>query len=274
MTKKLLSVFIVLFTVIVIHGNVKADDFTDAMLDAKANLQTALNKTDKSEALKVRGQFERILQLKQEEWLVNYYIALCDYIIAISEMSGGSELTDEAKKNLQSYTESGLETIDNVIRKKSDFSDAYVLKKFLNFNRWSYEQQKMNDIIDADLQIDAKAREYGENNPRYYLVNGIAAYWTPAAFGGGTGKAIDLLDKSDNLFNTTKPQNELYPEWGHDWAVGYKVLSLLKREDDGDMEKAKQLLDEGIKKFPDSGFLSYYVKGEYDKTNGSTNNSK
>lgn len=273
--KNPIKFLIILITVLVIHVNtVKADDFTDAMLDAKENLQTALNKTDKSEALKVRGQFERILQLKQDEWLVNYYIAFCDYIIAISEMSGGSELTEEAKKNLQSYTESGLETIDNVIQKKNDFSDAYVLKKFLNFNRWSYEQQKMNDIIDADLQLDAKAKEYGENNPRYYLVNGIAAYWTPAAFGGGTGKAIDLLDKSDNLFNTTKPLNELYPDWGQDWAIGYKVLALLKRDDDGDVEKAKQLLDEGIKKFPDSGFLSYYAKGEYDKSINSTNNSK
>jgi hypothetical protein len=31
------------------------------------------------------------------------------------------------------------------------------------------------------------------------------------------------------------------------------------------MTKAKTLLDEGIKEFPDSGFLSYFVKEEYKK---------
>lgn len=264
--KRFFLVFVFCFTTLVIYGNkeVKADDFTDAMLDAKANLVTAMNKMDKSEVVKTRNQFERILQLKKDEWLVNYYIGLCDYMIGVSEMSAGTP-DESVMESLKKYNESGLDVIEGVIQNKSDFADAYILKIFLNFTRWTYEQEKMNDIIDVYMSTDAKAKQYGENNPRYSLVKGINAYWTPEAFGGGVDNAIEFLDRSDELFNNTKPENELYPEWGHDWAIGYKVLSLIKRDDEGDRDKAQLILNDGMTKYPNSGFLSYYVKSELDK---------
>lgn len=263
--KKLLLTFVFCFTTLVIYSNkAKADDFSDAMLDAKANLVTAMNKMDKSEIVKARNQFERILQLKKDEWLVNYYVALCDYMIGVSEMSAGTP-DEKVIENLKKYNESGLDIIDKVIQSKSDFADAYILKIFLNFTRWTYEQEKMNDILDVHTQTDYKAAQYGEKNPRYLLVQGISAYWTPEAFGGGVNNAVEFLDKSDELFLTTKPENEFYPEWGHDWAIGYKILTLIKRNDEGDRDKAQQILNDGMQKYPDSGFLSYYVKSELEK---------
>ena len=256
---------LLIVAVLVIYSNsAKADDFSDAMSDAKTELAMAMNKMDKSELLKTRGQFERILQLKKDEWLVNYYVALCDYMLGVSELSAGKP-DESVMKNLQKYTESGLEIIDRVIQNKSDFADAYILKMFLNFSRWTYEQDKMNDIISVDQQTDPKAKQYGEKNPRYYLLRGISAYWTPDAFGGGADKALELLGKSSDLFTTTKSENELYPDWGHDWAIGYEVLSYIKRGDDGDMDQAKKTLDEGMKSYPESGFLMSYIKEEYEK---------
>ena len=260
--KKLLVGVVCTLLLVIYSGNVKADEFSDAMLDAKADLKEAMNTADKSQIVKVRGQFERILQLQKDVWLVNYYIALCDYMIGVSEMVSQEP---GAVGKMKEYNEAGLERINDVISQKSDFSDAYVLKMFLNFSRWTYEQEQMNDIIDVDMQTDPKAKQYDENNPRYYLVKGIAAYWTPAAFGGGEDKAIELLDKSDVLFETTKPANEIYPDWGHEWAIGYNVLTLIKRGEDGDMDKAKQILDDGMKTYPDSGFLKGYIQEEYNK---------
>lgn len=263
--KNLFLFVTVLFTVLVIHSNsLKADDFSDAMIDAKSNLTSAMNKMDKSEVIKVRGQFERILQLKKDEWLVNYYVALCDYMLGVSELSAGKP-DEDGIKSMKKYNESGIEIIDKVIQNKTDFADAYILKMFLNFGRWSYEQDQMNDIMAVDQQTDPKAKQLGEKNPRYYLLKGISAYWTPEAFGGGAGKAIELLDKSAELFTNSKPDNELYPEWGHDWAIGYKVLALLKRDDDGDKDLAKTILDSGISLYPESGFLIGYAKSEYKK---------
>ncbi|MEO8210145.1 MAG: hypothetical protein ABI840_06260, partial [bacterium] len=71
------------------------------------------------------------------------------------------------------------------------------------------------------------------------------------------------------LFEKRKEMSELYPDWGQDLAMGYLALSLMSRNDDGDMTKAKTLIDEATKINPDSGFVSEYVMAEYKKNSGS-----
>ena len=46
--------------------NIKADDYSDAMLKAMKKMGDAADKNDKAAMLKVRGDFERILQLKKK----------------------------------------------------------------------------------------------------------------------------------------------------------------------------------------------------------------
>ena len=63
---------------LIIYKNAYSDDFSDAINKAKKDFYNASNKNDKDALVKVRGQFERILQLKKNKWLVNYYIADVD----------------------------------------------------------------------------------------------------------------------------------------------------------------------------------------------------
>jgi len=56
----------------------KADDYSNAMLKAIKKMDEAADKNDKAAMLKVRGDFERILQLKKNEWMVNYYLGFVD----------------------------------------------------------------------------------------------------------------------------------------------------------------------------------------------------
>jgi len=150
--KKTILISMVLFALIFsILNNAFSDDFTNAMMKAKKNLNAALNTYDEKDLMKVRGEFERILQLKKNEWIVNYYMAYIDYSIATSAMSSNDN--DKLKK----YTQSGYSVIDKSIEQKDDFSDAYVLKMSLCFNRWMYEPDKMQDIISSTQQADAMA---------------------------------------------------------------------------------------------------------------------
>ena len=182
----LLTIIVLVFTI----NNARSDDVTEAMLSAKKNLKAAADNFNKEELIKVRGEFERIKQLKKNIWLVDYYIAYTDYNIALTEMEG--EDKDEIKK----YTESGLDIINKSIELKDDFSDAYVLKVSLNFNRWQYEPGQMNDIISEVSEANELAKKYDSDNPRYYLVNGISKYWTPEQFGGGVEEALPDLNRS------------------------------------------------------------------------------
>ena len=77
--------FVIMLLITFSFINFKANassDFEKAMLKAKKNLGKAMEKSDESAILKSRGEFERILQLKEQPWLVNYYIALADYGLA------------------------------------------------------------------------------------------------------------------------------------------------------------------------------------------------
>lgn len=262
MKQKITYVILILITLSFIGFNQNANagsDFEKAMLKAKKNLTKAMNKNDQALIMKSRGEFERILQLKEKPWLVNYYIALADYSLSMNASK------DQKTEMIKKYTQSGIEVINKSLDENPEFADSYVLLEALSFNRWQYEQEKMQEIISATTSADESAKKLEPNNPRYVLVNGIAHYWTPEQYGGGMKICIPEFEQSIKLFESRKEKSEMYPTWGQDLAMGYMVLSLIKREDDEDMKNAKKIMEDGIIMFPDSGFLTGYVKEEYKK---------
>jgi len=260
--KTKISILVILMFLMLLNLKSYADaDFDKAMLKAKKHLKEAMDKMDETKIVKSRGEFERILQLKKDMWLVNYYIALADYGLS---MNAGIK---ENKDNIRKYTESGINLINKSIDENPEFADSFVLLEILNFNRWQYEQEKMQEIISATQSADASAMKLDPNNPRLILTNGISHFYTPEAFGGGVKIAIPEFEKSIELFKNRKEKKEIYPDWGIDMAMGYMALSLMKRDDDGDMKKAKTLMDEALKMNPDSGFISGYVQSQYKENN-------
>jgi hypothetical protein len=264
MRKRITLVILFLITFGFLTLNANADgDFDKAMLKAKKNLTKAMNKSDAASLTKSRAEFERILQLKKDLWLVNYYIALADYGLSLN--ASISQNTEMLKK----YTQSGIDILNKSLDENPEFADSYVLLEALNFNRWQYEQEKMQDIISASQSADEGAKKIDPNNPRYVLINGIAHYWTPEQYGGGVKVCIPEFEKSIKLFESRKETSELYPTWGQDLAMGYMVLSLIKRDDEEDMKNAKKLIDDAITMNQDSKFLTEYVKKEYEKNSSS-----
>ncbi len=239
-------------------GAVHADDFSDALLKAKKKMK---ENTDKTEAgmLKVRGNFERILQLKKNEWMVDYYLGMVDMII--SYIAAEKKDMDAVKK----YTESSLDMLNKATDLKDDFAEAYILKFAITGNRWMYEPNKMNDIIAKQTEAKDFAAKYDPDNPRLYLIEGINAYYTPESFGGGVDKAQPLLEKSADLFKTYKRVDETYPDWGKDQACGYIALCYLKNDK---LDDAKKWIDAGLEADPDSDFIKDNVQKEYDKKAG------
>ncbi|MBS1514665.1 MAG: hypothetical protein JSS63_06520 [Bacteroidetes bacterium] len=232
------------------------DDFTKAMVKAKQSLKTAVDKYDEKEMIKARGQFERILQLKKNTWLVNYYLALCDYNISTT----GMEKKDNDK--IKKYTQSGLDLLEKSILERDNFGDAYVLKMSLEYNRFQYEMDKMQTIIADVTAAEESAKKYDPTNPRFYLVKGIATYFTPAAFGGGIDKAQPLIEKSIELYGLIKNSDETLPDWGLDAAYGYMALCMI---DAGKLPEAKSYMDKGLAISPDSKMLTGWVKKQYDE---------
>ena len=253
-----IKLFIFLFLIIslLIYKELRSDDFSDAIVKAKKDFNTASNKGDKDALLKVRGEFERILQLKKNEWLINYYLAHVDFII--------SNVATEAKNNddVKKYTESSLKLLDKSIELRDDFSETYILKMAVESMLFMYEPDKMNDIIAKQSEAKDKAEKLEPDNPRLYLMEGMNIYYAPEQFGGGADKALPLFQKSYDLFQTRNEKDETYPNWGTDMAPAMIALCYIES---GNFDDAKKYIDKALAINPDSGFIKDYVQKEYDE---------
>lgn len=252
------SVILLLISSFMLSVSGFGDDFTDAMLKAKKKMKESSEQSEQG-LLKVRGDFERILQLKKNQWLVNYYVGMIDFLL--SYKAAEKKDNSEVKK----YTESSIELLNKCTDMKEDFADAYILKMAVNSNRWMYEMDKMNDIIAKQSEAKDLALKYDPENPRLFLIDGINTYFTPESFGGGVDKALSLFEKSYELFQTYKPVDETYPDWGLDQVCGYLALCSIKRDK---LDEAKKWMDKGLEAEPESGFIKEYVQKEYDKKAG------
>ena len=255
MKTKLVLCILFLFS-LVIFKNAFGDDFSDAILKARKDFNAASNKNDKDALLKVRGEFERILQLKKNEWLVNYYLSHVDFMLSYTGIVDGKP-NDDVKK----YTESSLKMLDKCTDMKDDFAEAYVLKMAVNSNRFMYEPDKLNDIIAKISENKERAMKLDPYNPRLYLIDGMNTYYTPEAFGGGAEKSLPMFQKSYDLFGTYKPADDTYPNWGNDLCAGMLALCEIKL---GKLDDAKKYMDKGLEINPESGFIKGQVQKEYD----------
>lgn len=255
MKKTFLTLFI-LIAGLISFSSIYADDYNDAMLKALKKMGDAADKNDKAAVLKVRGDFERILQLKKNEWMVNYYLGMLDYML--SRYAADEKNNDDVKK----YTESAISLLDKCTDVNDQFADAFVLKMAVQGNRWQYEPNKMNDIIAKSTEAKDIAFKLEPENPRYYLIDGYMTFYTPENFGGGVEKAQPLFENSWKYFKTYKPKDETYPNWGNDQAAGMIAMCFIKLEKPDD---AKKWIDMALEVKPESNFIKGFVMPEYEK---------
>jgi hypothetical protein len=255
MKKTILSALVL--AVLFVSKGAFADDYSDAMVKSLKKLDAINDLSDRTALQKVRGDFERILQLKKNQWMVNYYMAMCDMLLAWSYMG---ETPD--KDNIKKYTESCLDLLDKATDMKDDFAEAYVLKMSATSNRWQYEPAKMNDIITKSAEAKDMAKNLDASNPRYYLVDGTNTFYTPENFGGGVDAAMPILEKSWEFFGTFKPVDETYPVWGKDQAAAMIAMCYIKKDK---LDEAKTWIDKGLEIKPESGFIKNYVMKQYEK---------
>ena len=255
--KKTLFTLIVLFIGLVSFSNIYADVYSDAMVKAIKKMETAADKNDKAAMLNFRGDFERILQLKKNEWMVNYYLGSLDYML--SRAAAEEKNNDDVKK----YTESAIALFDKSTDVNDQFADAYIMKMAVQGNRWQYEPNKMNDIIAKTTEAKDKALKLEPENPRYYLIDGYMTFYTPENFGGGIDKAQPMFEKAWEYSKTYKPKDETYPNWGNDQAAGMVAMCYIQN---GKLDDAKKWIDMGLEVKPESNFIKGFVMTEYDKS--------
>ena len=112
----------------------------------------------------------------------------------------------------------------------------------------------------ADAAME-KAIELGPNNPRVWLLHGIATMFKPKLFGGGNERAEQHLRKAIALFDHDRPAPRA-PRWGRDeaWLWLGQVL-----EDEKRWDEAKRAYEAALSIEPDNSWVRDELLANFEK---------
>ena len=152
------------------------------------------------------SQFATISNENASEWLPSYYqgYTLLKAGMSTNENSKADEYFDKAL--------SALDKSEAISKSNSEISTlrSWILSMKISIDPVSraYELgMQANTLLSAAIIQDA-------SNPRPYLLQGLAALYTPEEYGGSKKKAAELLKSSIEKFETFKPTSSLMPVWG------------------------------------------------------------
>ncbi|MFH0841642.1 MAG: hypothetical protein V1903_03375 [Bacteroidota bacterium] len=157
------------------------------------------------------NQFERIGNAMQTQWLPFYYTAYC--YVQISHKVKSDNMRD---LNI----EKAEELISRADQLSPENSEIWVMKGFILQAKMSVDPMtrgfKYNKTC---LETFRKARELDSENPRSYLWEGVNLFNTPSFMGGGKEKALPLIEKSIEKFETFHLHDSISPDWGKQYAL-------------------------------------------------------
>ena len=153
------------------------------------------------------NNFERIGEAEKTQWLPYYYAAYCNILSTYIE-TDKSKIDGEADK------------ADLLINKAEQLlgmenSETDVIKSMIASAHMMVDpQNRYMTYGQASSENIAKAEKLDPTNPRPIYLEGTAKFYTPEAFGGGKPQAEELFKKALSMFDSFKPQADLYPTWG------------------------------------------------------------
>jgi len=182
-----------------------------------------------------------VLQNKPGNHWVDYWTAYTHFQYAVYYGNGAEQSEEKALEH------TGLAK-NTLLDLKDKNSEDYALLALIQSNSLRYV--KGMAIMSASGKAEDwanRAIEKDENNPRAYYVSGVYDFYKPSMFGGGR-KCKKLLTTALSLYEQALP-NPILPSWGFDDT--YAKLARSYRMNKGkDVEKAKEIMEEGLKKFP------------------------
>ena len=199
--KKVLVIVSLLVATVVNAQSKYEDAITNGLTQMKV-AQTASDLTN------VSSLFERIGDAEKTQWLPYYYAALSIYRSAWMDKTVDKDKVADKCKDLIGKAQA----IENNADLYCMVQQAAVLQLMVDpMSRWQTYGALAKDAL-------ASATKADPTNPRIYYLQGMTAYNTPEAYGGGKALAKPLFQKSVDLFKTYIPAKPFYPTWGKEEA--------------------------------------------------------
>jgi hypothetical protein len=160
--------------------------------------------------LEIANTFERIAAAEKTQWMPFYYAGYCYVMSALMQKDNDKvdDLADKAAVNIEQA---------EAINPKND--EINCIKSLIASSRirvdppsrgMEYGTQSANLLVEAN--------QINKENPRVYLLQGQALYYTPEQFGGDKAEAKRKLETALQKFSTFKPASSIAPHWGETYA--------------------------------------------------------
>lgn len=250
------TLFLSMVSVSSFGQNLNEIDFRQLIMEGKNMIQSGVDQWKLDVLLSARGIFERILSIREKDYLSHYYLAYADYRLCVMYFS------QKDNKNAGKYIDEGIEHSERSIELKSNFAESHALLASLyGFKiglKWYLGMTlgpKAGSCFDKAVQIDSL-------NPRVYLLLGISKYHTPSLFGGGMDKAKFNLLKSIKLYESYSVSDSLLPDWGYDEA--YAWLGKIYMEEK-EYQKSEEQFEKALQVNPKCSWVKYSLKKELEK---------
>ena len=191
----------------------KATDNERFMQVMGATLMELGQAKDVASLQEVANKFERIANSETNEWLPNYYAALCYNLMAQKQKEGADidKYLDKTDGFIAKLTQQNVNTPDEIEVLKAQV--AMMRISVDGAARW----MKFGSAFEGAI---AKAKQINPENPRAYTLKAQMVYYTPEQFGGGAEKACPEIQTAIQKFANFKATSPLAPKWGLEQVNG------------------------------------------------------
>ena len=196
--------FSILFVLIASSIATANDNYEKAMEDALAKLKQA-STVDLLQP--VANQFDRIADVKSENWLPLYHAAYARVMMAA--MEADNETKDQ-------YLDAAQLNLDAVEKLEHDVSERLALQGFLHMIRMSVDPGRGMELGMECGSIIQKAYDLNNQNPRAVLMLGQFRYGSIQYMGGDASEACGLFDEALQLLDKSENEtdHDFSPGWG------------------------------------------------------------
>jgi hypothetical protein len=203
--KKLIVVIVLTFTGVATFA--QSEKYFQMMKSTLVLLDSAKVNTD---FMSTANRFELIANKEKSQWLPFYYAAYCNHMMCNYGLKGDEIDAVCDKADAQLHIADSLQPNNSeIIVMKARLMAARIMVNPMA--RGAKFGRKSAEILQQAMAIDSL-------NPRIYLSQSQALFYTPKMFGGGKDKAKPVLQKTLNCYTKFKPASELHPNWGLNFA--------------------------------------------------------
>jgi len=205
--KQFLLLLLPVFAAVVTKA--QSPQYQDAMTKQVGLLDAPASYTPQS-MLDISNTFERIAAAEKNQWLPYYYAAYTQVM---------SALMTQDKDKIDGLADKAEANINKADSLKQNDDEVACIRSLIATSRIMVDPQSRGQQYgpESGMQIQ-KAKQINPENPRVYLLEGQALYYTPEQFGGDKAKAKEILQVALQKYAAFKPASSIAPHWGEPHA--------------------------------------------------------